>query len=83
MHERCDGEPPASSQTPSWRTFKLHYVLANGERILAVIQPTRDRPPLKPINIDARDSGAVEPGPLLFVAFLVGRLADESGGNGD
>jgi len=68
---------------PSWRTFKTHYVLADGERILAVIQPTRDRPPLNPIDIDVRDAGAVEPGLLLFIAFLVGRLANQRGDGND
>jgi hypothetical protein len=69
---------------PSRRTFKTHYLLADGEQVLALIQPTRDRPPLNPINIDVRDAAAIEPGLLLFVAYLVGWLANTgSDANGD
>ena len=64
-----------------WRTFGwralltggVHCVLADRERILAEVNE-RMRRSHAPLNIDVEDAAALEPGLLLFVAFLVGWL---------
>jgi hypothetical protein len=64
-----------------WRKFgwrapfagRTRYVLSEGGRTLAEIEENM-RWAHRPINIEAHDPGALEPGLLLFVVFLAGWL---------
>jgi hypothetical protein len=59
-----------------WRalfTGRVRDVLAHGEWTLAEVDQEMGRSH-RPLNIELHDAGALEPGLLLFVAFLVGWL---------
>jgi hypothetical protein len=76
---------------PGWslRTLGLYqvgrYDLGNDGLILARLDTSNTRPRrvLNPVNIEIEDAAAVEPGLLLFVAFLGGWLADRDQGTDD
>jgi hypothetical protein len=57
----------------SSRLFSRRYVLADGERTLAQVEAKMGRSH-RPININVGDASALDPGLLLFVAFLAGWL---------
>jgi hypothetical protein len=62
--------------TLSWRAFvagRKRYVLAEGEWTLAEVEQEAGRSH-RPVTIEPNGSGALEPGLLLFAAFLVGWL---------
>ena len=63
-------------RTLGWRTLvagRKRYVLAEGEWTLAEVDQETGRSH-RPVTIEPNGSGALEPGLLLFVAFLVGWL---------
>ena len=61
-------------------SLREHYVLADGERMLAQVE-ARIRRSHRPISIKVGSAAALEPGLLLFVAFLVGwfQVPDDTG----
>lgn len=58
--------------------WRERYALADGDRELAVLDGKGWG--RRPIQISVGDPGAVEPGLLLFAAFVVRGLAEDAGG---
>ena len=71
---RWAGRELALRPASRWRE---RYALAEGDRELAVLDGKGWG--RRPVAISADDPGAVEPGLLLFAAFVVRRLAGDSG----
>ena len=70
--------------TLGWRALfsvGARYVLADGERTFAVVHERMERSH-HPVDIEVSDAGVLDPGLLLFLAFLVGWL-DERDRNND
>lgn len=57
-------------------TWARHYALADGEHRLALLEGSGWGK--RPVRIDVDDDAAVEPGLLLFAAFVVRALADDA-----
>lgn len=69
------GRELALRPASSWRE---RYALADGSRELAVIEGKGWG--RRPVKVTTDDAGAVEPGLLLFAAFVVRGLAEDAGG---
>ena len=71
---RWDGRELALRPASSWRE---RYALADGERELAVFDGKGWG--RRPVKVTVDDPGALEAGLMLFVAFVVRGLAEETG----